>query len=103
LTATLFDAPLRILKPKIPGIRIRRCGQEVSAALILQTVEELDMVFDQSHSAPGLDEGPAFSLGFDNLQGVVLFRRDRLQVFNCFVQVDLPACRPQREDFLPFL
>jgi hypothetical protein len=63
-TTALLDALLRILKPKVAGIGVRRVRQQIGTSPILQTPKQLDVVIDQGDTASGLNQGSSFFLGF---------------------------------------
>ena len=96
----LPDAQLRFLVAVEAGIGVDGGGQQVGLALVLQVVEQLDVLLDQRHAGPGLDQGIPVFLGQAQLAGKALGFRYGLLVGKGLVQVHSLARGPLAQDHL---
>ncbi len=89
-----LNAPLRVLIAVQTGIAVDGGGQQVRLAVLLQVAEQGDVLIDERHPCPRLDQGLFGGDGLVELVHKALLRGDGLLVSKGFLKVHLSACRP---------
>ena len=90
-----------LLVAVLPGVGVDGGRQQVGLAFGLEVLQQPDVLVDQRHARPGLDEGPAGGLGLGHGLGEILVLGDRALVAQPVLDVgDVLAGRPGVEDGL---
>ena len=95
----LLKALLRLVQLQVPGIGVRGEREQAHADGV-QTLQELDLVFDDGHARTREQADLAFRLVFSEYLGEILAIRQLLVIFDGLVDIDLFAGRPLGKLFL---
>ena len=94
----LADAVLGLAMTVLTGVAVNGGGEEVGAAFVLQELQELNVLLDESHAGAGLDQGNALLLGIGKLLAEDLVLGESLVVGKGLFQVNVLTGGPLGED-----